>query len=586
MNDFLLSHVESDEPPRAKPAASRIHQMPQPMAVAGVSVGTQLALGEYLLQQGSINHQQLEYALQKQKIENNRLGHILVEHGLASEGQIARFLSIQRDIDLVDVASLPPPESEVFTLFNRELCLTHGFLPQKREGDHFNVVLGNGELNVVADIVQRRIGLKTHFQQGEFTLVAQAIRQHFYFAQHPVEDLLAREVRRLSDDADHAYSPERMLDHLLHLAVRERATDIHIAPAADSLHVLFRVDGVLHPEFALPPALTRLAAYIKLESEMDVAEQRLPQDGSFTATVLDMPFTLRVSTLISEHGERMVLRILPGRSELGGLEELGYRTADVDRLREIFTHPAGMILVTGPTGSGKSTTLHAALRMQSLIERNVVTIEDPVEYRVPGVCQTEVNRRAGYEFGSAMRHFLRHDPDVILVGEIRDSETAQAAMEAASTGHLVLSTLHVGGIFGIVPRLRLLGVDSESIAENLVTVINQRLVRRICPHCRELRTASSAERDMLAEQTPDQLWHGRGCAHCRGSGYFGRLPVYEMFIVDRTLADAIGNDAPRHEMRATAAAGGYCSMLEMACSRVLLGETTVSEVLRSVGGAL
>ncbi|MBV2235233.1 MAG: Flp pilus assembly complex ATPase component TadA [Sterolibacterium sp.] len=598
MNDFLLPRAETDEARRARPAASQAqpsspNQQPSsPPMVDGACASTQIVLGEYLLQQGSINSLQLEYALQKQKIEPNRLGNLLVEHGLASEAQVARFLAMQRNFALVDVTSLPPPESEVFTLFNRELCLTHGFLPQKREGDHFHVVLGNGEPRIVADLVQRRIGLKTRFQQGEFTLVAQAIRQHFYFAQHPIEDLLAREVRRLADDNDHAYSPERMLDHLLHLAVRERATDIHIAPAAASLHVLFRVDGVLRPEFALPTALNRLAAYIKLEAEMDVAEQRLPQDGSFSATVLDMPFTLRVSTVISEYGERMVLRILPGRSELGGLEELGYRRADVDRLRSIFTRPAGLILVTGPTGSGKSTTLHAALRMQSLIERNVVTIEDPVEYRVPGVCQTEVNRRAGYEFGSAMRHFLRHDPDVILVGEIRDAETAQAAMEAASTGHLVLSTLHVGGIFGIVPRLRLLGVDSESIAENLVTVINQRLVRRICPHCRELHAITAAERNALeelntaAEALPEQLWHGCGCAHCRGSGYFGRLPVYEMFIVDRNLADAIGSDAPRHDIRAAATAGGYRSMLEMAYSRVLLGETTIAEVLRSVGSSL
>lgn len=585
MNDFLLPKADPQAQQRPmRPAATA--QAASAAAAMDEAAAPPLALGEYLLQQGLINPQQLEYALQKQRIENSRLGRILVEHGLASEGQITRILARQRTIEFVDVALLPAPENEVLTLFNRELCLTHGFLPLRRVHDHFDVVLGNGEPKVVADLVQRRIGLKTRFQQGEFTLVAQAIRQYFYFAQHPVEDLLAREVRRLADDADHAYSPERMLDHLLHLAVRERATDIHIAPAAGSLHVLFRVDGVLRPELALPSVLARLSAYIKLEAEMDVAEQRLPQDGSFTATVLDMPFTLRVSTLISEFGERMVLRILPGRSELGGLEELGYLNADVNRLREIFTRPAGMILVTGPTGSGKSTTLHAALRMQSLIERNVVTIEDPVEYRVPGVCQTEVNRRAGYEFGSAMRHFLRHDPDVILVGEIRDGETAQAAMEAASTGHLVLSTLHVGGIFGIVPRLKLLGIDSESIAENLVTVINQRLVRRICPHCRELHAATPAEREVLGEQTPEQLWQGQGCPHCRNSGYIGRLPVYEMVIVDRAMADAIGNDLPRHEIRATATAGGYRSMLEMACARVLRGETTIAEVLRSVGSKL
>ena len=545
-----------------------------------------VVLGEYLIQQGSINALQLEYALQKQRVEGGPLGSLLIAHGLATEGQVARFLAEQRNIEFVNVPLLPAPVKEMYSLFNRELCLTHGFLPLKRTEEGLDVVLGNGTPQTVSELVQRRVGLKTQFRQGEFTHVAQAVRQHFYFAQHPVEDLLAREVRRLADDPDNAYSPEKMLDHLLHWAVRERATDIHLAPSASSLHVLFRVDGVMRPEFALPLALNRLLAYIKLSSEMDVAEQRLPQDGSFMATVLDMPYTLRVSTLISEFGERMVLRILPGRSELGGLEELGYQADDVAQLRDIFARPAGLILVTGPTGSGKSTTLHAALRMQSLIERNVLTIEDPVEYRVPGTCQTEVNRRAGYEFGTAMRYFLRHDPDIMLVGEIRDAETAQMAIDAASTGHLVLSTLHVGSVFGIVPRLRLLGIDSESIAENLVTVINQRLVRRICPNCREQRAPSRQERDFLGEETPDLIWFGRGCTHCHGSGYFSRLPVYEMVIIGRAMSDAIGNDLPRHEIRRVAAENGYRSLHDMVHGRILRGETTVAEVLHSVGGVL
>lgn len=548
-------------------------------------------LGELMMRYGIINPLQREYALQKQAIEGGRLGNILVEHGLASEAQIARFLASQHGHSYVEVATIDTPAPEVLTIFNRDLCLTHGFLPLQRTEDALDVVLGNGDPRAVADLVLRRTGLKTRFQQGEFTRVARAIRQHFYFTQNPIEDLLAREMRRLADDPDRAYSPERMLDYLLHLAVRDRATDIHFAPAANSLHVLFRVDGLLRPKFALSPVLNRLLAYIKLSAEMDVAEQRLPQDGSFTATILDAPATLRVSTLIAEHGERMVLRILPGRSELGGLEDLGYLVADVDRLRKVFARPAGLILITGPTGSGKSTTLHAALRMQSLIERNVLTIEDPVEYRVPGACQTEVNRRAGYEFGSAMRYFLRHDPDVMLVGEIRDAETSQAAIDAASTGHLVLSTLHVGSIFGVIPRLRLLGIDSESIAENLVAVVNQRLVRRLCPCCKESRPLEEEERhfcDAVAPKSPlpEALYHAVGCDCCNESGYLGRLPVYEIIILDRALSDAIGNDRPRHEIRQTAINSGYRSILEMSHWRVLQGETTVAEVHRSVGGVL
>ena len=557
----------------------------KPSRAETVAVEERRQMGEYLLEAGAINQLQLEYALQKNAIEGGKLGSTFIEHGLVSESQIARFLATRRAIPFVDVARLAAPAPEVFSLFNRDLCITHKFLPLARVDGALEVVLGDSETDTVAELVQRRTGLKPQFRQGEFTPVLQAIRQHFYFAQHPVEELLAREARRLADDPDMAYSPEKMLDHLLHLAVYQRATDIHIAPAAQSLHILFRVDGVLRPMFALPQVLERLLAFVKLSAEMDVAEQRLPQDGSFTATVLEMPFTLRVSTLISEHGERMVLRILPDRSELGGLEDLGYRADDVALLREVFARPAGLILITGPTGSGKSTTLHAALRMQSLIERNVLTIEDPIEYSVPGACQTEVNRRAGYDFGTVMRHFLRHDPDVMLIGEIRDSATAQAALDAASTGLLVLSTMHVGSVFGVVPRLQLLEVDSETIAENLVTVINQRLIRRICPHCKTTRPITHREREFIGCDAPATLAHGVGCNACHGSGYLGRLPVYEMILVSPELADAIGNDAPRQQIRQIASASGHRSMLDMARWRALQGETTVDEINRSVGGA-
>lgn len=543
-------------------------------------------LGEYLCRKGHLEPMQLQYALQKQKAEGQKLGGLLVRHGLASEHQIAVFLSRQRAIELSSHAHSTLPQPEVLALFNRDLCLAHSFLPLRRIDGMLEVLLGDGDPTQVSDLVLRRSGLRPRLIQGEFTRVAQAIRQHFYFAQNPIEDLIARETRRLSDDPDRAYSPEALLDHLLHLAVRERATDIHFAPSERSLHMLLRIDGVLRPMFALPTVLNRLLSFVKLAAEMDVSEQRLPQDGSFHAVVLDSPLTIRVSTLVSEHGERMVLRLLPERNELGGLEELGFLPRDVRVMEKAFAKPHGMVLITGPTGSGKSTTLHAALRMQSLIERNVLTIEDPVEYRVPGACQTEVNRRSGYEFGSAMRYFLRHDPDVMLVGEIRDQETAQAALDAASTGHLVLSTLHVGGVFGVVQRLRLLGIDPESIAENVIVIVNQRLVRQVCPFCRCEREATAEERHFLGDDTPELLAHGEGCARCGGSGYYGRLPVYEVLQISRPIADAVASSAPRRTIRQLASDEGFAPILDMARWRILQGQTTVQEVLRVVGDVI
>lgn len=542
-------------------------------------------LGERLVEDGLISSLQLRYALEKQVVEKEKIGSLLLKHGLVSEGDIGRFLAMQRGIPFVDVNKEGPPSREVLDAFNRELCLTHGFLPLERRDGALRVVLGDGDMGTVADLVVRRCGLKADFVQGEFSRVSRAIRQHFHFARHPVETLLEREIRRLSDDPDKSHSPEAFLDHLLHLAIRERATDIHIAPGADSLHVLLRIDGVLRPLMALPKALARVMTFVKLAAEMDVAEQRLPLDGSFHASILDADHTIRVSTLVTEHGERMVLRLLPERSDTGGLLDLGFFPNDVRLLERLFARPAGLILMTGPTGSGKSTTLHSALRMQSLIERNVVTIEDPIEYRVPGACQTEVNRRAGYEFGTAMRHFLRHDPDVILVGEIRDQETALAALDAASTGHLVLSTLHVGSVFGVVPRLRLLGADAESIAENLIAVVNQRLVRTNCPVCSSAQPITEEERRYLGADAPASLRRGAGCERCGGTGYYGRVPVYELLAPNRAVSEAIGADATRQTVRRLTEEAGFVGIDAMARSRVLQGQTTVAEILRAVGEA-
>jgi general secretion pathway protein E len=558
------------------------------MAAVNVPPPTQAAgssrLGEILLERGMLNAAQLQYALQKHSVENQRLGRLLIKHGLANESDIVRVMAELQGITFVPVESLPHADPQVLALFNRELCLLRAFLPLRRVDNTLEVLLGDADTDAVAQLVLQRCGLRCRFVQGEFTKVSQLIRHTYYFAQNPIETLLEREIKRISVDADHAYSPDKLLDYLLHLAVRERTTDIHIAPAEGSIHVLFRVDGVLRPMMAMQSSLHRLLGFIKLAAEMDISEQRRPQDGSFRATVLDSALTVRVSTLISEMGERMVMRLLPEHSDLSGLGELGFFPEDVAALERMFAKPAGLLLITGPTGSGKSSSLHAALRMQSLIERNVLTVEDPIEYRVPGACQTEVNRRAGYEFGSALRHFLRHDPDVILLGEMRDAETAQAAIEAAATGHLVLSTLHVSGVFGVVPRLRPLGLEAQVIADNLLAVVNQRLVRQNCPFCSEVIPFSAAERTWLGLLDPGACGRrGIGCTRCRGSGYYGRLPVYEILYLDEAIANAIADDAGREAVRTLAYANGFVDMVQVAKRRVAMGQTTPAEVLRVVG---
>jgi general secretion pathway protein E len=332
---------------------------------------------------------------------------------------------------------------------------------------------------------------------------------------------------------------------------------------------------------ALPSQLTRLVIFIKLTSEMDISEQRRPQDGSFHCTILDQPFAVRVSILCTEFGERVVLRLLPERSELSSLEQLGFLKEDIECLERIFLRPAGMVLITGPTGSGKSTTMHAALQIQSLVEKNVLTVEDPIEYRVPGSAQTEVNRRTGYDFGNALRFFLRHDPDVILIGEIRDAETAQAAVEASATGHLVLSTLHAPNVFGVMPRLRPFGLEPQTIADNLIAVISQRLLRRNCPHCSEEVQLAEAERQRLGDGEI-RARRGAGCPACGFSGYFGRLPVYEILELNRSLSNLIADNAGREAIYRKALDSGFKSMLEQAKWRVRAGQTTSEEVGRVI----
>ena len=538
-----------------------------------------LSFSQMLVSNGLVSQIVIDYVRQKQAVEGQKLGRMLVELGFISAKDLARQLAIQRGIEFRAVPAVDP---EVAAAFNRSLCLTHNFLPVGREGDKLRVLLGDAEPEAVATLIQRRVGQEVVFWQGEFFAVIDAIHQHYYFQENPVERLIEAEIRKLGDDRDHAYSPDRLMELILHTAVRERATDVHLAPTAHSRGVLMRIDGVLRPMFAMPPSLDRLVAFIKLKADMDASEQRLPQDGSFTINLMDATYTIRVSTMISEFGERVAMRLLAERSDLDRLQDLGFLEDDVAEMEKAFARPHGLILITGPTGSGKSTTLHAALRVQPLVERNVLTVEDPVEYRVPVACQTEVNRRAGYDFASAMRHFLRHDPDIILVGEVRDAETARAALDASSTGHLVLSTLHVGGIFGVVPRLRLLGVDAETVAENLVAVINQRLVRCICPHCKTQRAATEDEKAWLGPEV-SMVHHGAGCTHCRGTGYRGRLPVYEILTVKRELADAIVGEAPRARIRELAEASGLKPMVRLARYRVLQGETTVDEVRRAIG---
>lgn len=540
-------------------------------------------LGGMLIAAGSLNRNQLAFALQKQKVTKEKLGDLLLRLGIVTEYDIASLLAKQRGLPMWKAGDVDDPDPKVLLLFNQETCLKEGFLPLRRIGNELEVLLGNADVDRVSQLVIRLSGLRPKFVQATFGKIFTEVRYHYYFVKNQIEKLIDKEIEVLSLDRDHVHSPEVLMQHILHLAAKERATDIHIQPELYSAHISFRIDGVLRPVIALPKGFERLITSIKILAKMDISEQRLPQDGSFSVKILDVPCDVRVSTILTEYGENVVLRLLPSGQQVRSLGNLGFEADDVQQLKTLFSQPWGIILLTGPTGSGKSTTLHAGLKSQGLTGRNIVTVEDPIEYKFPVICQTEVNHKAGYTFDKAIKHFLRHDPDVMLIGEIRDAETARGAITAAETGHLVLSTLHVNNVFGVTARLKSLGIHPHMIANSLNGVVSQRLLRRICPSCRETYLPSSEELTHLAVEKAPLLHRGRGCERCSGTGYFDRFPVYEILLVGKALANAIATDVDGGALMEIAEKSGFRSMRKMAQSFVLKGYTTVAEMLRVMG---
>ena len=374
----------------------------------------------------------------------------------------------------------------------------------------------------------------------------------------------------------------RLINGLIYEAVNRKASDVHIEPHEDTLSVRYRIDGVLQE--VLTPS-RRLAApltsRIKVMARLDIAEKRVPQDGRISLSIGGRSIDVRVSTLPSRYGERVTMRLLDTRNALLGLDELGMDDVTLGRFREILAQPNGITLVTGPTGSGKTTTLYSALSVLNNGERNVMTLEDPIEYGLEGISQTQMHHKVGLTFAATLRAILRHDPDVVMVGEIRDLETAKVAFEFASTGRPVLSTVHTNSAAGAIQRLRDMGIEPYVLAATLKAVIAQRLVRKLCPHCRQPHDSTPEELAMfgLTGAEAPQMWRPAGCMACGNSGYSGRLGVYELITVDGGLRDLIRADGSEDDIQDMAFAN-HDSLFRNAARYVKTGLTSVEEVLR------
>ncbi len=540
-------------------------------------------LGEILKEKGIITEDHIKYALQVQKITKDRLGEIFEKLGFVTENDTVKTLAEQTQISYLDVDEVLA-EDTVLKLFNKNLCLNNIFLPIRKIDGAIEIAAYNVHDLKLGQLISRQTGLKPKFHISERSKIINAVNKLYYFLENPVEKLIEHEINILSKDVEMARGMDNLINHIFHLAVKRRATDIHVQSMRRSIDISFRVDGVICPIMSLPVILNRIVASMKMKAEMDIAEQRLPQDGRFSATILNNTYDFRASTIVSPQGENMVLRILPMESAIMGMEQLGFIKEHVKIVENMFKEPFGIVLLTGPTGSGKSTTLYAGIRRLNLLEKNVITVEEPIEYDIPLLRQTQVNEKAGYTFASAIRYFLRHDPDVILVGEIRDEETASTAVTASTTGHMVLSTLHTNSAVGAVSRLKDLGVRPFLIADSLVGVLSQRLVRRICNVCKEPYSPPEWEKEYLNDPAIETLYRGKGCEVCNNSGYFGRTLVYELLTVNRELSTLIEKEAdPSLISERAASIGGHINMLDIMTQKVKQGITTYEEAVRILG---
>ena len=539
-------------------------------------------LGKLLKEKGIITEEHIKFAIQDQKITKEKIGEILVRLCFITEYDVAITLSEQEGIPYLDVEEVLPEEGAL-KLFNKNLCLNHAFLPMGVEDGFLTVASAFASGPNLDQLINRHSGLKPKFFLSERTKILNAINKFYYLVENPIEKLIETEVNLLAHDTEMARGMDNLVRHILHLAVKMRTTDIHIRPMEKATNVAFRIDGVMTSVLSLPASFSRMAASLKMKADMDIAEQRLPQDGRFSATILNNDYDFRVSTIVSPYGENMVLRILSTQSALMGMRQLGFYDEDIQKVKRMFNEPFGIVLLTGPTGSGKSTTLYAGIRNLNLLDKNVLTVEEPIEYNIPLLRQTQVNEKAGYTFANAIRHFLRHDPDVILVGEIRDPETAATAVSASTTGHLVLSTLHTNNAVGAIPRLRDLGIRPFLVGDSLIGVVSQRLVRRICNHCKEAYAPPEEEKAYLHDPSITKLYKGRGCELCNGAGYLGRTLVYEILAIDKELARLINEEVELSVITDKAKASGFVDMFEVTVAKVKEGITTAEEAARVLG---
>ncbi len=548
------------------------------------------SLGESLVQMQIITAEQLSDARKTQQDNGGKLSEIIVSKGFIRQEELATFLSIMWNVPLIDLKThvIPP---DALALIPEDMARKHLIIPLNIVEDSLVVVMADPDDYITISDIFTRTNMKVRAAFANAVDIRRAI-DIYYRAnaeiQEKVNELAPASAGEQETAAD--FSTEtpitESLDLIIEQAARDRASDIHLEPQSNRLRVRYRIDGILHDMNSLPMrAHAELTSRIKILAEMDITRSKQPQDGQFTFKVGERDIDIRVATTDTIYGERITLRLLDKSLSLFTLPELGFLPDTLKKYHKLLEYPFGMILVGGPTGSGKTTTLYTSINEIDRNKYNIMTIEDPVEYRFEGITQSEVDPKLGITFAGGLKAMLRQDPDVILVGEIRDKETAQTAVQAALTGHFVFSSIHANDTVGMISRLIDLGVEPSLVSSTLIALISQRMVRRICTNCRTTLAPTALEQGVFKRETGQELpmvYKGTGCHLCANTGYRGRIGVFEMMAVTEGIQRRLVDRAGMGELREQAIRDGIYSIKRDGLQKVKEGITTFEEVMSSV----
>ncbi len=546
-------------------------------------------LGKILIASRIISEEQLEEALDRQRETGESLGRVLVDMKMVSEGALTSILAQQIGLKYVDLANYDV-DIAASSLIDAEVARRYTLVPLGFDGDRLAVAMADPTNVFALDDIRIMTGMEIEPMVATKEDIMAAINRycHSGATMDFSADDMREELGEVSEDMETDNAPiVKYVNLLISEAVNDRASDVHIEPMENDVRVRFRIDGVLHEIRRNPRQIhSGVVARIKVMADMNIAEKRLPQDGRASVDIRGKPIDIRVASLPTIHGEKLVMRILDKSSSLMSLEELGFSEDILEVYSRSFRKPYGTIMVTGPTGSGKTTTLYATLNVLNSIKQNIITVEDPIEYRLPLINQVQVNYKAGLTFASALRSILRCDPDIVMIGEIRDPESAQIAIESALTGHLVLSTLHTNDAPSALTRLLEMGIEPFLIASAVDCVSSQRLARKLCTRCKEPYEPDPEFLEKVGFEWEDGqervLYRARGCPACNNTGFKGRIGVYEVLEITENIEHLVSRNAPHVEISEMARSEGMRTMREEGFVKVREGVTSIEEVLRVI----